>query len=630
MPRWKKPTAGRLARCRLTSLTSRSAVSATRGFMCNGVRLARCRLTSLTSRSAVSATRGFMCNGSSSSDCPTVALEVALTPRCCPKSASDSRPVSRLLSTFDACDLWCIPLSGASHSGVYLRGASNASQEALTEDRPAGGNAYADTDTGSSTHDDQKKFADRGGKANGDGHTVSLDTPIPGLDPRRPACRGNTGSEKCGTTHISDTADTENKVADRPTLFADKSPSPLTWKTFRFHKHTTPPLPETPGRKTIETIQEIIVSQPIPDWFEHLQAMEEMLGSDLPASSLNKGCQTKFTPATTQEFEVLWDYLTKNDINIVWPPHTRRSEQQPSAPPKPKTQQKTQLMVARELPDLTPVSEEMPQSDSAKELSSSPTPPTTPTTPAQEPDDCLPSRQTTPTPKASANATPDGSPIRSTIPQPLAKATLDATPPRRHLRSPPPKSTTTAAETKNPKTRTCFQHQQKFGQSVSTTYQVDLIITIVLNVANSLEMFPLYGLNNKNCDEGYGALGKYLQQTTTNFQTTCYQCERTVCNVNRVYNHHVYVELELRKNLKSQLMTCKLSEFEKSIEFSANNNTFRLKGIIGYSPGHFVAFCWRSNNQWELHNDLSTKEVRITHDPTITPTAAILLGEIQL
>ncbi|KAL4705857.1 hypothetical protein ACJJTC_019292 [Scirpophaga incertulas] len=50
-----------------------------------------------------------------------------------------------------------------------------------------------------------------------------------------------------------------------------------------------------------------------------------------------------------------------------------------------------------------------------------------------------------------------------------------------------------------------------------------------------------------------------------------------------------------------------------------------LKGIIGYSPGHFVAFCRRSNNQWELHNDLSTKEVRITHDPTITPTAAIFI-----
>ncbi|KAL4721050.1 hypothetical protein ACJJTC_019583 [Scirpophaga incertulas] len=37
------------------------------------------------------------------------------------ESTSDSRPVSCLLSTFDACDLWCIPLSGASHSGVYLR-----------------------------------------------------------------------------------------------------------------------------------------------------------------------------------------------------------------------------------------------------------------------------------------------------------------------------------------------------------------------------------------------------------------------------------------------------------------------------------------------------------------------------
>ncbi|KAL4711738.1 hypothetical protein ACJJTC_003505 [Scirpophaga incertulas] len=55
------------------------------------------------------------------------------------------------------------------------------------------------------------------------------------------------------------------------------------------------------------------------------------------------------------------------------------------------------------------------------------------------------------------------------------------------------------------------------------------------------------------------------------------------------------------------------------------DQNIRVKGIIGYSPGHFVAFCRRSNNQWELHNDLSTKEVRITHDPTITPTAAIFI-----
>ncbi|KAL4709637.1 hypothetical protein ACJJTC_007368 [Scirpophaga incertulas] len=122
-------------------------------------------------------------------------------------------------------------------------------------------------------------------------------------------------------------ADTENKMADRPTLFTDKSPSPLeTWKTFRFHKqHTTPPQepPKSEKKTNKRAIQEIIVSQPIPYWYEHLHAMGEMLGGDVPASTLNKGCQTKFTPATVQEFEVLWDYLTKNDINIVWPPHTR-------------------------------------------------------------------------------------------------------------------------------------------------------------------------------------------------------------------------------------------------------------------------------------------------------------------
>ncbi|KAL4719798.1 hypothetical protein ACJJTC_004155 [Scirpophaga incertulas] len=195
-------------------------------------------------------------------------------------------------------------------------------------------------------------------------------------------------------------ADTENKMADRPTLFADKSPSPLeTWKTFRFHKHTTPPqeeLPKLEKKTNRRTIQEIIVSQPIPYWYDHLHAMREMLGRDVPASTLNNGCQIKFKPTTEQEFEVLWDYMTKNDISIVWPPHDRRSEQQPSAPQTPKSK---------------PVPEETPQLESVKELSASPTPPMTPTTPAQEPDDCLPSRKPTPAPKASEKTTPDGSPF---------------------------------------------------------------------------------------------------------------------------------------------------------------------------------------------------------------------------
>lgn len=76
------------------------------------------------------------------------------------------------------------------------------------------------------------------------------------------------------------------------------------------------------------------------------------------------------------------------------------------------------------------------------------------------------------------------------------------------------------------------------------------------------------------CEEGYEALGKYLQQMSSTSQTTCNRCKRT-CNVDRVYNHHVYVGLELRKDLRSQLMTCKLSDLEKSLEFSFNNNSFR-------------------------------------------------------
>ncbi|KAL4720360.1 hypothetical protein ACJJTC_016561 [Scirpophaga incertulas] len=144
-------------------------------------------------------------------------------------------------------------------------------------------------------------------------------------------------------------------MADRPTLlFAGRTASPPdTWKTrnLRFHKQqiTPPQQPTKPGKKkTKRAIQEIIVSQPIPYWFDHLHAMREMLGCDVPASTLNKGCQTKFMPTTEQEFEVLWDYLTKNEINIVWPPHNRPSEQQPSAPPTPKTK----LTVAHEQPKL--------------------------------------------------------------------------------------------------------------------------------------------------------------------------------------------------------------------------------------------------------------------------------------
>ncbi|KAL4710008.1 hypothetical protein ACJJTC_015986 [Scirpophaga incertulas] len=212
-------------------------------------------------------------------------------------------------------------------------------------------------------------------------------------------------------------ADTENKMADRPTLFTDKSPSPPeTWKTFRFHKqHTTPPQESPKPEKKINkrAIQEIIVSQPIPYWYDHLHAMREMLGRDVPASTLNKGCQTKFMPTTEQEFEVLWDYMTKNDINIVWPPYNRRSEQQPSTPLTPK---------------LKPVSEEIPQPESAKELTASPTPTTTPTTtptPAQqEPHDCVPSRTLTPQP--SEKTSPEASP--APIPQVSAKVTPDGSP----------------------------------------------------------------------------------------------------------------------------------------------------------------------------------------------------------
>lgn len=78
----------------------------------------------------------------------------------------------------------------------------------------------------------------------------------------------------------------------------------------------------------------------------------------------------------------------------------------------------------------------------------------------------------------------------------------------------------------------------------------------------------------KICEEGYQALGKHLQQLSITSQSMCHRCGR-ICNINRVYNHHVYVELELQKNLKSPLMTCKLSDFERNIEFSARHNTFR-------------------------------------------------------
>lgn len=76
------------------------------------------------------------------------------------------------------------------------------------------------------------------------------------------------------------------------------------------------------------------------------------------------------------------------------------------------------------------------------------------------------------------------------------------------------------------------------------------------------------------CKNGYNSLLKYLQDQPLMYEVSCRLCHLP-CNLRRVYNHHIFVELELRASMAAPLLKCKLSDFKMQSEFSAGNKKYR-------------------------------------------------------
>lgn len=77
-----------------------------------------------------------------------------------------------------------------------------------------------------------------------------------------------------------------------------------------------------------------------------------------------------------------------------------------------------------------------------------------------------------------------------------------------------------------------------------------------------------------------------------------------------VINDQIYIELDIRRrdisgNMAQRGESCKIRDIPKMLYLE--NRSYRLASIVAYMPGHFVAYCWRYNNCWELYNDLLKK-----------------------
>lgn len=78
------------------------------------------------------------------------------------------------------------------------------------------------------------------------------------------------------------------------------------------------------------------------------------------------------------------------------------------------------------------------------------------------------------------------------------------------------------------------------------------------------------------CDKGYSELITVLQNSATTYEATCPTCHQA-CLVNKVYNHHLFVEQKIKKSPDSPLISCKLQDFELNSkpEFFHNGIIYR-------------------------------------------------------
>jgi hypothetical protein len=127
-------------------------------------------------------------------------------------------------------------------------------------------------------------------------------------------------------------------------------------------------------------------------------------------------------------------------------------------------------------------------------------------------------------------------------------------------------------------------------------------------------------------DGGFGrlweALGFCHKEQLSCVTNNCNQ----LCQVDITYNTQIFIELDVRPNLKfSTGITCTLRELPVSLNLA--NRRYRLAGVIAYLPGHYIAYCTRINNHWEMFNNTKTKVVHSTQNTLIEPHGVIYLME---
>lgn len=75
-------------------------------------------------------------------------------------------------------------------------------------------------------------------------------------------------------------------------------------------------------------------------------------------------------------------------------------------------------------------------------------------------------------------------------------------------------------------------------------------------------------------DKGYKYLTKYLESNLSTYKYSCLRCHQS-CVVECEYNQHLYIELEVRKDVKSPVLQCTLEEWELKHEFTIKNVSYR-------------------------------------------------------
>ncbi|CAG5102776.1 Similar to NOF: 120.7 kDa protein in NOF-FB transposable element (Drosophila melanogaster) [Cotesia congregata] len=128
---------------------------------------------------------------------------------------------------------------------------------------------------------------------------------------------------------------------------------------------------------------------------------------------------------------------------------------------------------------------------------------------------------------------------------------------------------------------------------------------------NNTRNVPIFPINHQLLTErGFSTLDKALDFHSVIYNMYCNYCQGNKRIRRQFPNHYIYIELDI----KTEGRECKLRDLPEYLNLSvtneddsARNLRYRLCGVAGYSPGHYVAFCRRISGAWVCYSDLTEK-----------------------